>query len=751
MRKSTPYAVLRFLPLVLLACLTTQAQRTTHVPADASTIQSAIDASSSGDTILVSPGTYFENLDLRGKAITLQSTEGPETTILDGSNLAPVVTFATRETRATSLSGFTLRNGAPASTTSHGGGILLVASSPTIAGNILTHNLCTALDATQSSPLLTRNILRETHPSALCIAQPVAPVVFSGGSPTLLHNIVEHNDLTAAQPISAGIALTGAQATLQSNILRENLTGNDAPSAIFTSGTQPIHFEQNLINANSSHCGPAVSIASPGTFLNNTVADNATCDSSAELTLSSPQLMVVNNILATSSSHPALACSLEPAAFHHNLLHNASGPVLAGACPDPGTNLFADPLFANRVQADYHLSPHSPALAEGTTAFALAQHDLDDILRIQDGRIDLGPYEHALPKILTASTIILNATPSPAEAFQSITLTAQVTAQNATPTGSIVFTANSQPLATLPLDTTGRASFTTTALPAATLPFSATYSGSATIAPSSDTLTQRIAPATTLLSFAVTPSTADETQSVTLSATVAAPLSTRSPTGQVQFLELTTHNVLATLPLDPTGHASATLPTLPNGTWLIDAIYLGSANFSPVTLPASNALTLTIANRGYVLSTANQTITIQSGHHAPVPLTLASIGTFAATLILSCANLPANATCTFSPASPSLTAGSTLPVTLTLDTDAIPGFLALTHPAAGPTLAFLLVLTFKRRRQALSSLCLLTALTGCTSQYPAQVPSGTYPIQVVSQAVGSSTKQTLSLIVVVTN
>jgi len=47
-----------------------------HVPADRPTIQAAINAASKGDTVLVSPGTYTENINLNGKAITVTSTEG---------------------------------------------------------------------------------------------------------------------------------------------------------------------------------------------------------------------------------------------------------------------------------------------------------------------------------------------------------------------------------------------------------------------------------------------------------------------------------------------------------------------------------------------------------------------------------------------------------------------------------------------------------------------------------------------------
>ena len=41
-------------------------------------------AATNGDTVLVAPGTYQETLLILGKSIAIESTEGPDTTIIDG-------------------------------------------------------------------------------------------------------------------------------------------------------------------------------------------------------------------------------------------------------------------------------------------------------------------------------------------------------------------------------------------------------------------------------------------------------------------------------------------------------------------------------------------------------------------------------------------------------------------------------------------------------------------------------------------
>ena len=89
------------------------------------TIQSAIDAASTGDSIVVAPGTYAEAIDFTGKDLAITSSGGPASATIDGTGNTDAVTFATGETAAATLEGFTIAN-------TGGRGILVVDASPTL-------------------------------------------------------------------------------------------------------------------------------------------------------------------------------------------------------------------------------------------------------------------------------------------------------------------------------------------------------------------------------------------------------------------------------------------------------------------------------------------------------------------------------------------------------------------------------------------------------------------------------------------
>ena len=117
---------------------------TIHVPADQPTIQAGLNAASFGDTVMVAPGTYFENIiwpEVDGIKLI---GAGRDNTIIDGNNQASVIRIDALNIigNATLLKGFTITNGnaLPPWPESQGGGIYIYDSDPiledlTIIGN----------------------------------------------------------------------------------------------------------------------------------------------------------------------------------------------------------------------------------------------------------------------------------------------------------------------------------------------------------------------------------------------------------------------------------------------------------------------------------------------------------------------------------------------------------------------------------------------------------------------------------------
>ena len=160
------FSKLKLVSILVLLCVGNAFAADLLVPSQYSTIQSAIDAANIGDRVLVSPGKYFENIDYKGKNITIESVFGASSTIIDGGNNDVVVTFDGNNIPEFNgvLRGFTIQNGSSNSA----GGVRIFSNSPLIENNIIKLN--------------TRTIT--TSGSA---------IVVDGGSAIIRNNIIEEN------------------------------------------------------------------------------------------------------------------------------------------------------------------------------------------------------------------------------------------------------------------------------------------------------------------------------------------------------------------------------------------------------------------------------------------------------------------------------------------------------------------------------------------------------------------------------
>jgi hypothetical protein len=211
------------------------------------TIQLGINAANTGETVMVKDGTYHENIDFSGKAITVQSLNGAATTTIDGvstSTNAPVVTFSTGITSSAVLDGFTIDNQATASTNS-----------------------------------LTRGIY-----------------IVNGASPTIQNCIVEGNVLDSGGTYGAGIYINGGSATIIGTIVGTSAKPNTAAgggSGIYaTALAAPLSISGSDISYNSTTgLGAGIYLNSAGqttTISNTTISYNSSGSSGAGIYSNSP-------------------------------------------------------------------------------------------------------------------------------------------------------------------------------------------------------------------------------------------------------------------------------------------------------------------------------------------------------------------------------------------------------------------------------------------------------------------------------
>lgn len=295
--------------LVLAALLPAPAATaiTIHVPADHATIQAAIDASSSADLILVAPGTYFENVNFKGKNIIVRSTGGTAVTTIDAGGLGAAVTFNSGETQVATLSGFTLTGGIGWRTSQgfFGGGVYCENSSPTIELNAIVNNVAgpspypgwgAGIYCKNAHPTIRVNTI-----SANLAANGVARgggIALQSSSPIIKANTIDHNT-------GGGIWCdTGSDPLIDQNVIESNV-GPEGAGVYIAAGALPEitanSFEQN----HSWTDGGAIAGASSATIRGNLIHANIADDYGGGVALKGGSPTLAENTITANQSADA--------------------------------------------------------------------------------------------------------------------------------------------------------------------------------------------------------------------------------------------------------------------------------------------------------------------------------------------------------------------------------------------------------------------------------------------------------------
>ncbi len=294
-----------FIWLVLFLTLPLSAA-TFHIPGDQPTIQAGIDAAVDGDIVLVADGVWTgygnKELDFLGKAITVESENGPAACIIDCEGLGRGFTFAGGEGSESVVRGFTIQNGNRYS----GGGIRCSGASPTITG-------CVILDCTADTggggaihcvdgaePLiigntLTNNLAAASFGGAIYIEN-ASPLIeentitwntadFEGGAihcaaSTVLitGNTLSHNTALSTEAFSFGggavNAHTGCTVVIEHNTINDNFSAWKGGGIAMEFSTVTIR-ENTIYGNQAAFRGGGVYVEGTAEIVDNSITGNA--------------------------------------------------------------------------------------------------------------------------------------------------------------------------------------------------------------------------------------------------------------------------------------------------------------------------------------------------------------------------------------------------------------------------------------------------------------------------------------------
>jgi parallel beta-helix repeat protein len=348
-----------------------------RVPQEYATIQAALDNASllASDTVLVSPGTYTESLNFKGRRTQLISSNGPAATFLRSPS-GVAVAFGSGETSASVISGFTITNSSTGIAVSSSG-------TPTIVSNVII-NCGTGIDVNFASPIIRSNRIFGSTGNGIALGGAAIPLIEN--------NIIEKN--------ARGIDMFAAG----DPVIRNNRIQGNRGDGVGMVNRSDANIIQNIIvgNTNSGITWLVPSGARGPWVINNTIFRNGTAGISADgFDVSS---RIINNIIIGT---PALSVGgfndNNPPQVRNNNIFSTTGAAYAGLISNltgVAGNIAADPLFVCQPGEDFRLLPGSPCVDAGTNgAPELPSLDFQGATRIMDGDtngsvlVDIGAYE----------------------------------------------------------------------------------------------------------------------------------------------------------------------------------------------------------------------------------------------------------------------------------------------------------------------------------------------------------------------
>ncbi len=387
-----------------------------NVPEDRERIQTAINSAGEGDTVLVQPGVYRENINFCGKRITVASLfliDGDETridsTIIDGSRNGSVVRFEGSENINSFLSGFTIRNGEYA----NGGGIRILNAGAKLSHLKVIDNIGVSqgggggLYAYRIDTLAILNSVFEGNSSA-----------FGGGIKLHFGNVYIENTVirnNEATNYGGGLAIFGlhTDVVFNSGVISGNRTDNwggglymlcgstgkfdnatiienqaDDGGGMFIGGNSQIDFSYGAIANNSADDyggGVYLSGSNEKHFTNATITQNTADNGEGVNIVEDSRNTFTNCILFENGNTNIFQTGNSSTVIDYSLIEGGEDGIdrQGGSLQYGENNIDEDPLFAGVECQDYSLTGDSPCIDAG---------DPDSPLDADLTRADMGAF-----------------------------------------------------------------------------------------------------------------------------------------------------------------------------------------------------------------------------------------------------------------------------------------------------------------------------------------------------------------------
>ncbi|MDA3814301.1 MAG: T9SS type A sorting domain-containing protein [Candidatus Cloacimonetes bacterium] len=342
-------------------------------------IQHGINTAVDSDTVLVQPGTYFENIHFDGKGILLtsfyylsQDTTYISDTVIDGNGDNHVVTFTAEEDSTSILSGFTITNGFSVK----GGGIYCDDSSPKLTNLIICENNISGgswnygagIYLNRSSPML-YNVTINNNISSGNTRNYGGGIFCEYSSPRLFNVTIKNNEVSGGSWNYGG----GMKCFIDSNPYLCNVTieNNSAFGGSWNYGgglclyycsaeLNNVVVVNNSVWGDENNNGAGIFCHSSSPIINNTTIANNNVENGALYTtgglyVDGDSQAIATNCIIWNNTPVEIYCDTNQIITYSDILCGWVG----------NGNISIDPLFIDLQNGDYHLSQNSPCIDAG--------------------------------------------------------------------------------------------------------------------------------------------------------------------------------------------------------------------------------------------------------------------------------------------------------------------------------------------------------------------------------------------------